>query len=157
VDATHSLLTVQLHNRLLLALLNNASSPISHTPLSASNVRKRKRVGIDNPEFDTDDTFIEQKARVQYWIKHFTHRERARLRKAIAEKAEEEDAEGEEVDAWDGGKKWSTYIPSQLVLLGGWFWLILHRLRIASSRSLRPTASFLTSAGASIVQDGAAV
>lgn len=105
-----------LHNRLLVSLLHNASStPQSHTPTSPLNFRKRKRVGIDDADFDIDDTFIEPKARVQQWMMGISGRERARMRRAVFERENEEDAGGEDEEGGgaSGNKKWSSFSPSK--------------------------------------------
>jgi hypothetical protein len=105
---------VTLHNRLLLSLLHNASSPPSPHSHSPTTVRKRKRGGVDDLDFDADDTTIEPKARVQQWMMGISGRERARMRRAVIERATEEDANGEEEAEWGGAKdKWSSFTPSQ--------------------------------------------
>ena len=83
---------VQLHNRLLLALLKNASAPANTIPSpTLTNLRKRRRLNVDDPEFDMDPNSIEQKGRVQAWVMGLTGRERARIRRAVVGK----DGEGD--------------------------------------------------------------
>ncbi|WWC70627.1 uncharacterized protein I206_104578 [Kwoniella pini CBS 10737] len=86
---------LDLHNTLLLSLLNNASIPPTlYTPITASSSKKRKRVGYDDVEFDIDEEHIEPKLRVQNWIMGINGRERARIRRSVlgknANNAEEE-------------------------------------------------------------------
>ncbi|WRT67658.1 uncharacterized protein IL334_004630 [Kwoniella shivajii] len=109
---------LELHNTLLLSLLNNASIPPTlYTPMTPASAKKRKRVSYDNPEFDIDDEQVEPKSRVQTWIMGMGGRERARVRRAIFGKATA-NGEEEEVDDEIVGKKlgaWSTYSPSSLI------------------------------------------
>ena len=82
-------------------------------------MRKRKRVGPEDPLFDIDETYIEPKVRVQNWMMGINGKERARMRRAVigrqGQLAAEADGEGE--DDGDGGwgetktKKW-TVLPS---------------------------------------------
>jgi hypothetical protein len=121
---------VHLHNKLLISLLHNASTP-SQVP-SALLARKRKRVPAHDVEFDVDDAMIEPKMRVSQWVGMLTNRDRGRLRRGIAQSmkvAEEAEAalsgadaagmEGIEADAKDGedaelaSRKLSTYTPSE--------------------------------------------
>jgi transcriptional coactivator HFI1/ADA1 len=111
---------VDLHNRLLQALLYNASAPTLTTQSPAlSNLRKRRRLGTDDPEFDTDDTRIEPKARVHSWVMGLTGKERMRVRRAVIGRGQDED--GEEGDEGDGKKKKSiSFAPSKS--LAPWTW-----------------------------------
>lgn len=70
-----------MHNKLLLTLLCNAATPPASHP-SASQ-RKRKRVGPDDVEYDTDETFVEPKMRIQHWMMGIGRKERARMRRAV--------------------------------------------------------------------------
>jgi transcriptional coactivator HFI1/ADA1 len=74
-------------------------------------------VGVDDPEFDTDDTFIEPKARVHQWVVGMSSRERARVRRAVMGRANEMEVEGdeEELGSWGDGRKrrWSSFQPSE--------------------------------------------
>lgn len=88
--------TVALHNQLLYSLLHNASSPqISHEPTSQLNMRKRRRGGLDAPDFDSDESFIESKERVYHWVMGLGGKERGRVRRTIKAHDEDEDAQGE--------------------------------------------------------------
>ncbi|TXT13060.1 hypothetical protein VHUM_01461 [Vanrija humicola] len=87
---------VALHNQLLYSLLHNASSPqISHEPTSPLNMRKRRRGGLDAPDFDSDESFIESKERVYHWVMGLGGKERGRVRRTIKAHDEDEDAQGE--------------------------------------------------------------
>jgi hypothetical protein len=108
---------VGLHNKLLISLLHNASTP-SQAPLAPN--RKRKRVPAHDPDFDVDDVIVEPKMRVSQWIGMLTNRDRGRLKRGMAQnlKAEEEagvaDGEGEgetKVDPDVAIKKSSAYTP----------------------------------------------
>ncbi|KAK8858465.1 hypothetical protein IAR55_002692 [Kwoniella newhampshirensis] len=111
---------LDLHNKLLLSLLNNAGAPPQHQqPVSPlTQLRKRKRVGPDDPEFDIDDTTIQPKSRVQQWVMGMGSRERARVRRAVIGKQTEEDGDGE-VDEASVGKrsagKWGAFTSSSLL------------------------------------------
>ncbi|WWC88810.1 uncharacterized protein L201_003723 [Kwoniella dendrophila CBS 6074] len=76
---------LELHNTLLLSLLNNASIPPTlYTPITTSSInKKRKRVPYDNKEFDIDEENIEPKLRVQNLILGLSGRERLRIRRSI--------------------------------------------------------------------------
>jgi transcriptional coactivator HFI1/ADA1 len=107
---------VHLHNRLLISLLHNASAapPTAAQALS----RKRKRVGVDDPEFDIDDTYIEPRARVHHWVVGMSSRERARVRRVVMGRGPvpEVDGAGEDEDSpeWDARKRrWSLFQPSE--------------------------------------------
>jgi hypothetical protein len=128
---------VQLHNRLLLALLKNASAPANTIPSpTLTNLRKRRRLNVDDPEFDVDPNSIEQKGRVQAWVMGLTGRERARIRRAVVGKDGEGDisavaavagglgaADSSGILGDDGGpfdqkrKRWSNFAPSKLSFL----------------------------------------
>jgi hypothetical protein len=103
---------VELHNRLLQALLYNASAPtLSAQSPALSNLRKRRRLGPNDPEFDTDDTRIEPKARVHSWVMGLTGKERLRVRRAVIGRGEEEENEdGEEGD--EKKRKLAAFTPS---------------------------------------------
>ena len=98
----NNLSPVELHNRLLLALLHNASVP-SHplTPSSPLSSRKRKRVGPDDPEYDVDENVIEPKSRVHQWMLGLSGKERARVRRAVMR----QEQQGEEENVWGTDKK----------------------------------------------------
>lgn len=124
-----------LHNKLLISLLHNASTP-SQAP-SAQIARKRKRVQAHDPEFDIDESLIEPKMRISQWIGSMTNRDRGRLRRAMnigVKAAEEEEAAAIAAAAAGGGdgvegvegdskvddpesarRKLSTYTPSKLL------------------------------------------
>lgn len=109
-----------LHNKLLISLLHNASTP-SQAPLAPN--RKRKRVPAHDPEFDVDDVVVEPKMRVSQWIGMLTNRDRGRLKRGMAQnlKAEEEAAVPNNGEGEDGEvkvddpevimRKSSTYTP----------------------------------------------
>jgi hypothetical protein len=80
-----TLLSVQLHNRFLVALLYNASSEYASI--------KRKRPGED---FDTDDSNIETLSRVHEYVMGLGARERGRMRRAMMEMEDEDEQE----DIW---------------------------------------------------------
>jgi transcriptional coactivator HFI1/ADA1 len=106
-----SLWIVHLHNRLLQALLYNASAPTLSTQSPAlSNLGKRRRLGPNDPEFDMDDTRIEPKARVHSWVMGLTGKERMRVRRAVIGRGEDEDGEDGEED--DKKRKLSSFTPS---------------------------------------------
>ncbi len=62
-----------------MSLLHNAST-FPAQPV----VKKRKRVSPDHPEYDTDETSIEARHRVAYWLSSLTPRDRARLKRLMA-------------------------------------------------------------------------
>lgn len=103
---------VQLHNNLLLGLLNNASIPSSSAQSPASaNLRKRRKLGHDDPTFDIDDTNIEPKARIHSWVTGLTGKERLRIRRAVLSR--DDDADGDDTGDWDlRRKRVSTFTPS---------------------------------------------
>jgi transcriptional coactivator HFI1/ADA1 len=86
---------VQLHNQLLASLLHNASSPlisnITMSPLTTGN--KRRKGGINAPDFDSDPSYIEPRGSVQYWVMGMGGKERERVRRAL--EPGEADADGE--------------------------------------------------------------
>ncbi|KAL1407653.1 hypothetical protein Q8F55_007086 [Vanrija albida] len=108
-----------LHNQLLYSLLHNASSPqISHEPTSPLNMRKRRRGGLDAPDFDSDESFIESKERVYHWVMGLGGKERGRVRRTIKAHDEDEDAQGETEGAVANGdydpapdrkRQWSAF------------------------------------------------
>ena len=103
---------MHLHNRLLQALLYNASAPtLSAQSPALSNLGKRRRLGPNDPEFDTDDTRIEPKARVHSWVMGLTGKERMRVRRAVIGRGDEEDGEDGEED--DKKRKLSSFTPSK--------------------------------------------
>ncbi|WWD18358.1 hypothetical protein CI109_102808 [Kwoniella shandongensis] len=111
---------LELHNKLLLSLLNNAGAPPQHhQPISPlTQLRKRKRVAPDDPEFDIDETTIEPKTRVQQWVMGMGSRERARVRRAVIGKQTEEDVDAEVDEVLLGKKnagKWGSFAPSSLI------------------------------------------
>jgi transcriptional coactivator HFI1/ADA1 len=79
-----------LHNRLLLSLLHNASAPSLHSLISPNTgLRKRRRVGYDDPEYDVDESYIEPRGRVQGWMSGISRRDIARIRRAVVNREEE--------------------------------------------------------------------
>ena len=104
---------MELHNRLLQALLYNASAPtLSAQSPALSNLRKRRRLGPNDPEFDTDDTRIEPKARVHSWVMGLTGKERMRVRRAVIGREQDEDGEDGE-DGDEKKRKLSSFTPSR--------------------------------------------
>ncbi|WWC62418.1 uncharacterized protein I303_105014 [Kwoniella dejecticola CBS 10117] len=90
---------LDLHNTLLLSLLNNASIPPTlYTPITASSSKKRKAVSYDDPEYDIDEEHIESKSRVQKWIMGINGRERARIRRSVLGKNANDTEEHVELD-----------------------------------------------------------
>ncbi|KAK4685433.1 transcriptional coactivator HFI1/ADA1, partial [Tremellales sp. Uapishka_1] len=102
---------LQLHNKLLVSLLHNASAPpLNHLPPSPA-LQKRKKP--DSEAVDDDDTVIEPKARVHQWVMGIGGRERNRVRRAVMG-ADEEDGEGEdEEEVADDGRRWNGLNRSQ--------------------------------------------
>lgn len=118
------IVTVLLHNQLLKSLLHNASSPqVSHPASSPLSMHKRRRGGVDAPDFDSDATFIEPRDRVRQWVMGMGGRERERVRRSAHGGDDEEGGEAAAVaDAgvgeWDvsagGGKrKWTVFQTSE--------------------------------------------
>ncbi|WVQ81061.1 hypothetical protein IAT38_003168 [Cryptococcus sp. DSM 104549] len=102
---------LHLHNKLLVSLLNNAAAP-THLPASSTHAaRKRKRVGVDDPEFDIDDTVVEPKLRVQAWVMGMGAKERARVKRVLTGAGKEAESEAEVRERG----KWSLYSSNTLV------------------------------------------
>ncbi|WVW84512.1 hypothetical protein I302_106546 [Kwoniella bestiolae CBS 10118] len=102
---------LELHNTLLLSLLNNASIPPTlYTPIpTTSAARKRKRVGYDDVEYDIDEEVIQPKGRVTNWITGVNGRERVRIRRSVLGKNHQgEDAVAVE-DEMVGGRRMSGW------------------------------------------------
>lgn len=104
---------VQLHNNLLVGLLYNASIPSSSAQSSSSaNARKRRKINVNAPEFDTDETNIEPKARISTWAMGLTGKERMRIRRAVLSR--DDDADGDDTDDWDlRRRRVSNFAPSE--------------------------------------------
>lgn len=100
---------MQLHNQLLTSLLHNASTPqIANQSASSLHMNKRRRGGIDAPDFDSDATYIEPMDRVANWAMGLGGRERERVRRAVDAEPEEV-VEADEFDAMGKKRKWSAY------------------------------------------------
>ncbi|EJT46110.1 hypothetical protein A1Q1_05321 [Trichosporon asahii var. asahii CBS 2479] len=101
--------SLQLHNQLLTSLLHNASTPqIANQSASSLHMNKRRRGGIDAPDFDSDATYIEPMDRVANWAMGLGGRERERVRRAVDAEPEEV-VEADEFDAMGKKRKWSAY------------------------------------------------
>lgn len=106
--------TVLLHNQLLTSLLHNASTPqIANQASSSLHMNKRRRGGIDAPDFDSDATYIEPMDRVANWAMGLGGRERERVRRAVDAEPEEV-VEADEFDAMGKKRKWSAYQSGEL-------------------------------------------
>ena len=71
-------------------------------------MNKRRRGGIDAPDFDSDATYIEPMDRVANWAMGLGGRERERVRRAVDAEPEEV-VEADEFDAMGKKRKWSAY------------------------------------------------
>ncbi|WVO15895.1 hypothetical protein L204_103560 [Cryptococcus depauperatus] len=109
---------LHLHNKLLISLLTNAAIP-PHESSSSASQRKRKRMSVSHPDYDTDDTLIEDKRRVERWVMSLGKKERARVKKAMAGTTETGGTTivGDGKDAWESmeAKRWSPYSSNTLI------------------------------------------
>ncbi|ODN74236.1 hypothetical protein L198_08257 [Cryptococcus wingfieldii CBS 7118] len=105
---------LHLHNKLLSSLLSNASISLGDSgTVSAS--RKRKGLSVDHADYDTDDTIVEPKRRVEGWVMGLGKKERVRVKKALASGDAEKGPDGK--DAWESmeQKRWSPYSQNSLI------------------------------------------
>lgn len=100
---------MELHNKLLKSLLHNAAIPTNTiVPASPMNIRKRKRVGYDDPEFDIDESIIEPKSRVHQWATGIlATKERHKIKRTWHKmlQAEEEEPKEAEDPLWAADKR----------------------------------------------------
>ncbi|KAK6908331.1 hypothetical protein I203_102332 [Kwoniella mangroviensis CBS 8507] len=113
---------LELHNTLLLSLLNNASIPPTlYTPIpTTSSARKRKRVSYDDVEYDVDEEAIQPKSRVSQWLSGLNGRERLRIKRSVLGKNGTgglEDGPGaNEPTTGMGGRRMSTWVGQNTFL-----------------------------------------
>ncbi|WVQ65921.1 uncharacterized protein L199_004099 [Kwoniella botswanensis] len=105
---------LELHNTLLLSLLNNASIPPTlYTPIPTTlSARKRKRVSYDDVEYDVDEEAIQPKLRVTQWISGLNGRERMRIKRSVLGKNGNgglEDGSGANEGLVTGGRRASAW------------------------------------------------